>query len=133
MKDLAIRMDNHPGALAAVGEALARAGVNIEGGGGFVCSGGTAEAHFLFTNGIAAQEALEEAGIQVLAVRDVLIQSLDPDRPGELGKLARAMAEAGVNIEVAYTIQQNRLVLVVNDPVRGKSATDAWNRARSAR
>jgi hypothetical protein len=33
MKDLEIRLENPPGALAEMGEALASAGVSVEGGG----------------------------------------------------------------------------------------------------
>ena len=36
MKDLAIELENRPGALAEMGEALGRAGVSIEGGGAWV-------------------------------------------------------------------------------------------------
>jgi len=32
MKDLAIALDNRPGALAEMGEALGKAGVSVEGG-----------------------------------------------------------------------------------------------------
>ncbi len=39
MRDLAIRLENRPGALAEMGEALGRAGVSIEGGGAFVFDG----------------------------------------------------------------------------------------------
>ena len=39
MKDLAIRLENRPGALAEMGDALGKAGVSIEGGGGFVFAG----------------------------------------------------------------------------------------------
>ncbi len=39
MKDLAIQLDNQPGALAEMGEALARDGVSIEGGGAWVVDG----------------------------------------------------------------------------------------------
>jgi hypothetical protein len=133
MQDLSIRLENRPGALAAMGEALGRMGVSIEGGGGFAGAGDTAVVHFLFANGAAAEEALQAAGIEVLAVRDVLVQRLDQDRPGQLGLIARAMADAGVNIEVAYSDHQNRLILVVDDPVKGKAVTDAWNRSRAAR
>ena len=47
MKDLAIRLQNRPGALAEMGDALGRAGVSVEGGGGFVCEG-QGVVHFLF-------------------------------------------------------------------------------------
>ena len=36
MRDLTIALENRPGALAAMGEALGGAGVSIEGGGAFV-------------------------------------------------------------------------------------------------
>jgi hypothetical protein len=39
MKDLTIALENRPGALAEMGEALGRAGVSIEGGGAFVFNG----------------------------------------------------------------------------------------------
>jgi hypothetical protein len=49
MKDLSILLENRPGALAEMGEALGRAGVSIEGGGAFV-SQGVGVAHFLFSD-----------------------------------------------------------------------------------
>ena len=39
MTDLAIALDNRPGALAEMGEALGRAGVSVEGGGAWVVDG----------------------------------------------------------------------------------------------
>jgi hypothetical protein len=132
MQDLTIRLKNQPGALADMGEALGRAGASIEGGGGFTWEG-TAVVHFLFEDGAAARSALLEAGIEVLAVREVLIQRLDQETPGQLGKIARAMAEAGVNIEVIYSDHSNQLILGVDDLGKGKAVTDAWNRAREAR
>jgi len=47
VRDLTIELENRPGALATMGEALGRAGVSIEGGGVFVHNG-TGVAHFLF-------------------------------------------------------------------------------------
>jgi hypothetical protein len=130
MQDLTIHLKNLPGALADMGEALGRAGVSIEGGGGFTFKG-KAVVHFLFEDGAAAQGALLEAGIEVLAVRDVLIQRLDQETPGQLGKIARAMAEAGVNIEVIYSDHSNQLILVVDDLSKGSAVTNAWNRTRN--
>lgn len=68
MKDLAVALDNRPGALAEMGDALGRAGVSIEGGGAFVVNG-EGVAHFLFTDGTAARNALEAAGITVIEER----------------------------------------------------------------
>jgi hypothetical protein len=73
MKDLAIALDNRPGALAEMGDALGEAGVSVEGGGCWLFEG-KAVAHFLFTDGTAACEALESAGFRVLAEREVLVQ-----------------------------------------------------------
>jgi hypothetical protein len=132
MQDVAIRLENRPGALAEMGEALGRAGVSIEGGGGFVTCG-EGLVHFLFVDGQAARNALEAVGIQVLDVRDVLVQRLDQETPGQLGKLARAMADAGVNIEVVYSDHANQLIVAVDDPVKGGTVSEAWNRARAAK
>jgi len=127
MKDLAILLEDRPGALAEMGEALGRAGVSVEGGGAWVLEG-RGVAHFLFEDGAAARRALEAAGIRVLAERDVLVQRLRQDEPGQLGKLSRRMAEAGVNIEVVYSDHDHRLVLVVDDPEAGRKVSEAWAR-----
>ncbi len=127
MKDLTIALENRPGALAEMGDALGRAGVSIEGGGAWVVDG-HAGAHFLFEDGTAARRALEAAGIRVLAERDVLIQRLNQAEPGQLGKISRRMAEAGVNIEVLYSDHEHQLILVVDDTVRGRAVSAAWTR-----
>ena len=127
MKDLAILLENRPGALAEMGEALGRAGVSVEGGGAWVVDG-RGIAHFLFHDGTAAREALEAAGIRVLAERDVVVQRLKQDVPGQLGLLTRRMAEAGVNIEVLYSDHDHQLILVVDDLARGREVAEAWSR-----
>jgi hypothetical protein len=127
MMDLTIALANRPGALAEMGEALGRAGVSIEGGGAWVVGAGGV-AHFLFEEGTAARQALEVAGIRVLAEREVLVQRLQQALPGQLGLLTRRMAEAGVNIEVLYSDHHNQLILVVDDLVRGRAVSEAWNR-----
>jgi len=129
MKDLAIALDNRPAALAEMGEALGRAGVSVEGGGAFVVDG-AGVAHFLLEDGDAARHALEAVGIRVLEVRDVLVQRLKQDEPGQLGKLSRRMAEAGVNIEVLYSDHDHNLILVVDDLARGREVSEAWMRER---
>jgi hypothetical protein len=125
MRDLAIVLENRSGALAEMGEALGRAGVSIEGGGAWVIGGGGV-AHFLFADGAAARRALETAGIAVLSEREVLALRLNQEEPGQLGKIARRMAEAGVNIEVMYSDHGHRLVLVVDDFGKGAAVSEAW-------
>ncbi|HKV75370.1 MAG TPA: hypothetical protein VJN95_12695 [Gemmatimonadales bacterium] len=127
MHDLTIALDNRPGALAEMGEALGRGGVSIEGGGAWVVDG-RGVAHFLFDDGEAARAALEAAGIKVLAVREVVVQRLKQAVPGQLGKLTRRMADAGVNIEVLYSDHDHQLILVVDDVERGRAVAADWAR-----
>jgi hypothetical protein len=132
MKDLAIILDNRPGTLADMGDALGRAGVSIEGGGAWALNSqdwnGKALAHFLFKDGTMARQALEAAGVQVLEERDVLLQRLNQREPGQLGRISRRMAQAGVNIEVIYSDHDHRLILVVDDMFKGRVASEAWTR-----
>ncbi len=130
MRDLAIRLENRLGAIAEMGEVLGSAGVSVEGGGAFVFDG-KGIAHFLFEDGIAARKALEEKGIEVLEDREVLVQKLNQEQPGQLGKISRMMAEAGVNIEVIYSDHQNQLILVVDDLEKGRAVSEAWKKGAS--
>jgi hypothetical protein len=132
MKDLTIALENRPGALAEMGEALGRAGVSIEGGGAFNFDG-SGIAHFLFTDGVAARRALEAEGIRVLEERDVIVQRLNQAEPGQLGKITRRMAEAGVNIEVLYSDHNHQLILVVDDLERGRAVSEEWMRELRSR
>ena len=108
-----------------MGEVLGAAGVSVEGGGAWVVNGRGA-AHFLFHDGEAAREALEAAGLRVVAVRDVVVQRLKQEVPGQLGMLTRRMAEAGVNIEVLYSDHDHQLILVVDDHAKAQAVADAW-------
>jgi hypothetical protein len=132
VKDLTISLPNQPGALARMGETLGRAGVSIEGGGVWVVHG-HGIAHFLVADGAAARAALEGAGIAVLDEREVLIQRLDQDQPGQLGKLTRRMADAGVNIETLYSDHDHNLILTVDNLYRGRQVSEQWERERLER
>ena len=127
MRDLTIRLENRPGAMAEMGETLGAAGVSVEGGGAWLFEG-EAIAHFLFEDGDAARKALEAAEIEVLADREVLVQKLRQDQPGQLGMISRAMADAGVNIEVLYSDHQNQLILVVDNIEKGREVSEEWKR-----
>ena len=129
MKSLEIALEHRPGALAAMGETLGRAGVSIEGGGVFVVNG-VGVAHFLFSDSDAApaRRALDAAGIRVITEHDVLVQKLRQDEPGQLGTIARRMADAGVNITVQYSDHSGNLILVVDDSARGRVVSEEWKR-----
>lgn len=130
MWDVAIKLENRPGALAEMGETLGAAGISVEGGGCWLVDG-KAVAHFLFEDGEAARQALESKGIEVTAVREVLAVRLKQAVPGQLGKIGRAMADAGVNIEVQYSDHDNQLILVVDDIERGRAICEAWRNEKN--
>jgi hypothetical protein len=123
MKDLTVIMEDKPGKLADLGEATGRAGINIEGlcamvgdGKGFI--------HLLVEDEAAARKALEEAGISIADEREAVVVDLH-DKPGAMGEIARDLAEAGVNIDVAYTIFTGvRLVILTEDVDAAREALD---------
>ena len=125
MHDVTIELEDRPGALADMGEALGRAGISVEGGGAWVVDG-RGVAHFLVQVGPLARQALEAVGIKVLAVREVLVQRLNQEEPGQLGKISRKMAKAGVNIEVLYSDHDHQLILVVDDIDKGRAVSEEW-------
>lgn len=125
MFDLEFDLAHRPGALAELGEAVGRAGVSFEGGGVFA-GDDRAVAHFLFEDGAAARAAAEAAGIAVVAMHEPLIRRLKQGTPGQLGAIARALAEAGVNILTQYSDHHNRLILICDRPEVAEEATRAW-------
>src|SRR5215471_9631826 len=129
MRDLSLRLPDRPSALAELGEALGKANVSIEGGGAWTVDG-RGIAHFLVEDAAAARVALAGTDVEVIEDREVLVQRLKQELPGQLGKLCRAMADAGVNIEVLYSDHQNQLILVVDDVEHGRKVSAAWMRPR---
>jgi organic hydroperoxide reductase OsmC/OhrA len=123
MRDLTIRLKNELGGLAQLGEALGEVGVSIEGGGAFV-EEGRAIAHFLVADPDAerARRALGAAGLEVLSEREVLVTRLDQERPGALGRLARRLADARVNIELMYSDHGHHTILGVDDLETARAA-----------
>ncbi len=119
-KDLTVILEDRPGTLADVGEALGKAGVNIEGMCGFP-SEGKGIGHLLVEDAEGALRALESLGVQVAGEREVLVIPVE-DRPGVMGEIARKLAASGVNIELAYLGTNNRLVLGVDDLAAARSA-----------
>ena len=117
--DITVLMENRPGALAEIAEALGKAGINIEGMCGFV-NAGQGVGHLLVQDPTAARRAL--GGVcEVGEEREVLVVGLE-DRPGALGDLARKMADAEVNVEVGYLTTSLQIVLAVSDIEKARAA-----------
>jgi hypothetical protein len=124
-KDLTIVLQDRPGELARLGEAMGQAGVNIEG----MCAltgEGRGVIHILVADDAAsaARSALEDAGMGVADEREMLVANIQ-DRPGSLGELARRLAEANVNIELVYTTFGGiRVVIATDDLDAARAALD---------
>ena len=119
-KDLTVVLENRPGTLAEVGETLGNAGINIEGLCGFP-SEGKGILHILVEDGEGARSALEAAGQTVQSMRDVFVVEIE-NKPGEFGRICRLIADAGVNIDLAYFAAGTRVVLGADDLIKAQAA-----------
>jgi len=119
-KDLTVVLEDRPGTLADIGEALGKAGLNIDGLCGFPCQG-KGVIHILVEDAAAARRALEEKGLEVRDERQVLVLEIE-DRPGAFGDLTRRIAKAGVNIDLTYPATNNRLVIGADDLDKARAA-----------
>ncbi len=121
--DLLVTMEDRPGGLADLGEALGAAGINIQGLCG-VTHQGMGIIHLLVEDGEAARRALEGAGIRVEGESEVIVGDLpdDVDRPGTIGAMARKVADAGVNVTVAFLATGNRVVIGTSDNAKAREA-----------
>ncbi|MCI2263083.1 MULTISPECIES: ACT domain-containing protein [Xanthomonas] len=132
MKDVEIHLDDRPGALAAMAQALGAAGISIEGGGAWRVEG-HAVAHFLFDAAAPVRDALQAHGIRVAAERPAVLLRLDQQTPGQLGLLTGLLGAAGIDIAVQYSDHHGQLVLVVDDLAGARAIADAWMQERAAR
>jgi hypothetical protein len=117
-KQLAIFLDNRPGTLARVCDALSEAKINI-----FAISTSDTVDHIVIrmvvSDSARALSLFEEHGSIVVST-DVLM--LDgSNKPGALAAIAHALAGAKVNIEYAYsatspTAQKGLMIMRVSDP-----------------
>ena len=113
--DLTVILADRPGELAHLGETTGEAGVNILG----MCAltgEGKGYIHILVDDekAEAARAALEAEGMGIADSREALVIDIE-DRPGTLGDTARTLADASVNIELAYTTFGNTRLVVVTD------------------
>lgn len=108
-KDLTVTLDNKPGKLWKAMDAIAKAGVNLDGLTGSAECGNTF--HFLFTaDAPSAKHALENAGLKVKTERDVLLVDIE-DRPGAAAKIFKGLADGELNVDLAYLATETRIVI----------------------
>jgi hypothetical protein len=98
-KEISFTMPNKVGLLSEVTTAIAGAKINITA----ICAYGMGNtAYFMLTtnNNTRAKRALKPLGV-IIEERDIVEVEV-PDKPGELQKIAKKIAEAGVDIEYMY-------------------------------
>jgi hypothetical protein len=121
---LSIFLENRPGVLARVCEALSEAGVNLRA----VSVSDTVDhavVRLVPAEARRAHDVLERGGALVVET-DVLCVRL-PNKPGALADLSRKFAKAGVNIEYAYGSAPEKdaegiVVFRVNDIDKARAA-----------
>jgi len=113
--DITVVLSDEPGELARLGEVTSAAGVHLCGLAAFT---GDAHgfAHVLVEDGdvAAAKQALKAAKIGVADTREVLVVPLEP---GGLVDVMLALAEANVNVDLAYTALGGDKVVIATDDV----------------
>jgi hypothetical protein len=119
-KQLAIFLDNRPGMLARVADALAKAKVNIYA----VTTSDTVDhtvIRMVVSDYRKALHVFEERG--TLVVEDDVLMVEGSNKPGEIARIAHRLADAKVNIEYCYSatppdVKKGLLILRVSNPAK---------------
>jgi hypothetical protein len=111
--DLVIDIENTPGALARVADAISDAGVNIAAA-TCIGPGERAELHILVPHAEAARHSLAISHLAVTREREVVVVEVE-DRPGVLASLTHKIAQAGVDLDLVYIATRNRVVFGAPD------------------
>jgi hypothetical protein len=123
--DVMVILNDQPGEFARLGEVTGAAGVNLDGFAAFT-GDGRGVVHVLVEDAQLStlRKALDEADMPVADEREVFVVRV-ADEPGALGEVARRLADAGVNIDLAYTTFGGvRLVFGTDDVRTARAALD---------
>jgi hypothetical protein len=117
LTEFVVRMENRPGMLASLTEALAGFGVNIEALAAYGHDGeGTIR--LITSDAHTTRRVLDEAALH--HEENTVLTAQLPHRPGELARLTREIANVGVNIDAIYVLRANsdgmELALAVDQP-----------------
>ncbi len=120
IKQLAIFLDNRPGMLARVAEALAEAKINIYA----ITTSDTVDhtvIRLVLSDYRRAMHVFEERG--TLVVEDDVLMIEGSNKPGEMARIARELAAAKVNIEYCYSatppnVKKGLMILRVSNPAK---------------
>ena len=114
MSAFTVELDNHPGELARLCEAMASSGVNL-----LLCAtthGNRRVVAFIADDEAAAQAVLDGAGIEYLLRPAVTVRM--ENLPGAGAAAFRKLAEAGVNVELLLPVPHLRRGVLRRDLCR---------------
>ena len=119
-KQLAIFLDNRPGMLARLADALAEAKINIYA----ITTSDTVDhsvIRLVVSDYRRAMHVFEEHG--TLVVEDDVLMVEGSNKPGEIASIAHRLAEARINIEYCYSAtppdaKKGLLILRVSNPTK---------------
>ena len=126
-KQLAIFLDNTPGTLARLAETLGEANINI-----YALSTSDTVDHTVIRLVVSdyrkAVDLFEEHS--TLVVEDDVLMIEGSNKAGELGRIARVLAKAKVNIEYCYSAtppnaKKGLLILRVSNPEKALKALNS--------
>lgn len=125
-KQLTVWLQNAPGQIGQIAEALGSAKVNIS---AFTCSVGTGDSplRLQVSNCERAREILQGLGLRV--TQEEVLRVSVTDKPGAAGRIEKALGAAGINIEYAYGAappgaRKAELVFGVSDLVGAERALE---------
>lgn len=98
-REFIVDVPNQAGSLAKLTQALGKEDVNILGFGA-IGTGAQGIVHLITDDEATAETALETEGLSPRS-RDALLCSIR-NEPGELGRLAAALGQAGINIDASF-------------------------------
>jgi len=124
LKELRVTLEDKPGSLAKLADALGKGGVNIDAISAQT-SGGSGDIRVLVENTQAARTALDAAGIRVQSEREMVFVDLE-DKPGSLAAAARKLSDSSINVDAIYVVGSSggkkQLAIGVSDVAKGRAA-----------
>ena len=119
-KQLAIFLDNRPGTLARVADALAEAKINIYA----ITTSDTVDhsvIRLVVSDYRRALHVFEQHG--TLVVEDDVLMIEGSNRPGEMARIAHKLADAKINIEYCYSAtpaeaKKGLMIMRVSNPTK---------------
>jgi len=120
-RQFVVQVTNQPGQMARLAEEMAEAGVDLRaiGGGGLGETG-----HFIMTTADddTARKVLEDGGWTFFEGESILAEV--DDRPGGMARIARELADAGVNVMghlfIGRWSDRATFAFVVDDPEKAR-------------